>query len=133
MRNRKLLLKVTEYITGFRVLSTNPPVEEVTGESKGKIGSVNTRTVWTYRNVIGKSVQDRVNGMGIIFGENGEAVTYTLNGTGELMKNFKYIVRGRIKFRAHSRGKLAFLHGRRAKFESRIRNERRILTKVWMD
>jgi hypothetical protein len=37
MCNRKLLLKQTENITAFRVLSTNPPIEEVTGESKGKL------------------------------------------------------------------------------------------------
>ena len=90
---RKLLFKQTENITGFRVLSTNPPLEEVTGESKGKIGSMSTRTIWTYRNVIGKVVEDRVSGMGIIFAENGETITYTLRGTGKLLTNFHYVIR----------------------------------------
>lgn len=49
MHNQKLLLTQTEKITGFRVFSTNPLIEEVTGESKGKIGTVNTRTIWTYK------------------------------------------------------------------------------------
>jgi len=79
---RKLLFKQTENITGFRVLSTNPPLEEVTGESKGKIGSMSTRTVWTYRNVNGKGVQDRVRRRGIIFAENGGASLIRSEGRG---------------------------------------------------
>jgi len=49
VHNQKLLLTQTEKITGFRVFSTNPLIEEVTGESKGKIGTVNTRTTRTYK------------------------------------------------------------------------------------
>ena len=49
------------------------------------------------------------------------------------MTDFSYMVCGTIHFRAHSRGKLAFLHGKEGKFESRVRNERRVLTKVWID
>jgi len=129
---RKLLLKQTENITGFRVLSTNPPLEEVTGESKGKIGSMSTRTIWTYRNVIGKGVSDRVRGMGIIFAENGGHHLYAQRG-GEIVDKFHYIVCGTISFRAHSRGRLAFLHGKKRKFRSMVRDETKILTKVWID
>ena len=94
---------------------------------------MSTRTIWTYRNDIGKVVEDRVSGMGIIFAENGETITYTLRGTGKLLTNFHYMVCGTISFRAHSRGRLAFLHGKKGKFQSMVRDETKILTKVWID
>ena len=120
-------------ITGFRVLSANPPIEEVTGEGSGRIGSMRTRTVWTHKSIIGKGLEDLLEGNGIIFAENGETISYTLKGTGKLLRNFGYRTYGTMKYRAHSRrsnGKLAFLHSRTGKFESITRADGKVLTKI---
>lgn len=133
MSEGKLLFKLTEHITGFRVLSVSPPVEEVTGENSGKIRSVKVRTIWTYKSFIGRRARDRVEGRGIIFSENGATITYTVNGYGELLTNFGYRVRGTIKFRAHSRrpaDRLGFLHGTSGHFESVGRGK--FVTKAWL-
>jgi len=80
----------------------NPPIEEVSGVCAGTIGSLKARTIWTYRNIIGKELQDRVDGVGIVFAQNGETITYTVDGNGTLLSNFGYRIRGTMKFRVHS-------------------------------
>jgi hypothetical protein len=133
MKSKKLLFKQEEKVTGYRVLSVNPPTEEASGGGKGRIDSLRFRSIWTYRNVIGRGVNDRVSGSGIIFAENGETLTYRVTGTGNLLSGFKYQVRGEMRFHAHSReGKLAYLDGKKAVFQSDVASEKRIITVVWI-
>ena len=108
------------------------PSRKLQARVKEKLAECPPRTIWTYRNVIGKGVSDRVRGMGIIFAENGGHRLYAQRG-GEIVDKFHYIVCGTISFRAHSRGRLAFLHGKKGKFQSMVRDETKILTKVWID